>query len=95
MVVDGVPGGEEGAMFVKTIIKAILVNDGIETCTIGFLPRHVIHRGTTTINRFMGKFAQIIELYDLCDDSMAKKNKSSRNQGMASFHMLNNIQEGE
>jgi len=48
-----------------------------------------------TLNRFMGKFAQIIELYDLCNDSTAKKNRSSRNQGMASIHMLNNIQEGE
>ena len=60
-------------MVMKTIIQAILVKDGTETCTVGFLPRHVIHKGKTTINRFMGKFAQIIELYDLCNDSKEEK----------------------
>jgi len=64
VVVDGVPGGEEGAMVIETIIKAIFVKDRMETCTIGFLPRHVIHRGMMTINRFMGKFTQT-ELYDM------------------------------
>ena len=29
--------------------------------------------GMMTINRLVGKFAQIIELYDLYDNSMAKK----------------------
>ena len=51
--------------------KAILVKDGIETCTIGFLPRHIMARGMMEIERFTGKFAQIIKLLDLCSNSMA------------------------
>jgi len=81
VVVDGLSGGEEGAM----VVKAILVKDGTETCIIGFLPMHIVHRGMTTIKRFMGKFTQIIDLYDLCNDSMAKK---TRAPGIKAWHHL-------
>ena len=41
VVLDGVPGGEEGGSIIETGIKAIFVKDGTETCTIGFLQRLV------------------------------------------------------
>ena len=46
----------------KLVIKAVLVNDGSETCTVGFLPRHVAMR-PAEVTRLHGKFAMIIELY--------------------------------
>ena len=41
VVLDGVPAGEGGGNAMETVIKAILVKDRRETCTIGFLPRHI------------------------------------------------------
>ena len=92
VVLDGALASEGDINVMETVIKAIFVKDGMATCTTGFLPRHIMARGTMAIDRFMGKFAQIIKLYYLCDNSMVK-NKSSRNQGMALFPWLNDIQE--
>jgi len=79
---------------VETVVKAVLVRDGMETCTIGFLPRSIAAR-PAAVERCNGKFAQIIELYDLCDQGSYKKTKSLRNSGIASFRLLDDIQEGE
>ena len=76
----------------EMVIKAVFVNDGSETCTIGFLPKHVAMR-SAEVTRLHGKFAMTIELYALCDESTVKRIKSERNQGMASFHLLDDIQE--
>ena len=55
----GVVQHEDG--MVKTVVKAILIWDGTETCTVGFAPRHI-----TVVERKHGliveHFAQIIEL---------------------------------
>ena len=75
------------------VIKAVLVSDGSETCTVGFLPSHVAMR-PAQVTRLHGKFMMIIELYALCDESTMKSVKSERNQGMASFFLLDDIQGG-
>ena len=76
----------------ETVIKAVLVKDGSETGTVGFLPRHVAMR-LAEVTRLHGKFVMFIELYALCDESTMKRIKSERNQEMASFHLLDDIQE--
>ena len=77
----------------EMVIKAVLVNDGSETCTAGFLPRHVVMRPAEVTTRLHGKFMIIMELYALCDESTMKRIKSKRNQGMALFHLLDDNQE--
>ena len=80
---------QHGDGMVKTVVKAVLIWDGTETCTVGFAPRHitVVERKCRLIAKH---FAQIIELYDLCK-SASKKAKSDRNWGMASYHLLEDI----
>jgi hypothetical protein len=46
---------------VETVIKAVLVLDGMELCTVGFLPRHVAARPQKAAH-LNNKFAHIIEL---------------------------------
>jgi hypothetical protein len=58
-----VPGVPEPDARIETVIKAVLVLDGTELCTIGFLPRHVAARPEEAA-RLHNKFAQIIEIYD-------------------------------
>ncbi len=59
-----VPGDPEPDVRIETVIKAVLVLDGTELCTIGFLPRHVAARPEEAA-RLHNKLAQIIEFYDL------------------------------
>ena len=77
---------QHGDGMVKTVVKAVLIWDGTETCTFGFAPRHiaVVERKGGLIAEH---FTQIIELYDLCE-SASKKAKSDKNQGMASYCLL-------
>ena len=84
-VVDGSTGKVEKA------IKAVRVSDGTETCVVAYLPKRIVNN---MADRFDGKFAQIIELYDLSDNSMMRS-KSKRNLGMASFRLFSDIQEQE
>jgi len=97
----GVEGGEQNdstapvRLAPETVLKVLLVVDGEESCHIGFLPRHVALR-PLEVQRLHGKYAQVLELYDELDDSHKhKKTKSARNQGMASYILLENIQQLE
>jgi hypothetical protein len=47
-VVYQVPGDPEPDAWIKTVIKAVLVLDGTELCTVGFLPRYVAARPEET-----------------------------------------------
>ena len=76
---------------VEEAVKVVRIRDGTESCTVGFLPRNV---ATTRKDEFIGKFAQIIELYDKSDNEFMVR-KSIRNKGMASFRLLTHIQEQE
>jgi len=63
---------------------------GVESCHVGFLPRHVVAR-LQEVNRLHGKFSQVLELYD--DDEVAhvRKRKSVRNHGMASYRLIEHV----
>lgn len=72
-------------------IAVVRIRDGSEACTVGFLPRNIVR---SSKDKFNGKFAQIIELYESSECAI-KRRKSNRNQGMASFRLLNDIPKSE
>ena len=75
----------------EVVVKVILVEGGQESCTVGFLPRYIALR-LEKVNWFHGQFAQIIELYDELEVGTSyKRTKSARNNGMASFVLLNDL----
>ena len=75
---------------VETVVKAVLVRDGTEMCTIGFLRRSIAVR-PAAVERCTDHRA----FYDLCDQGSYKKTKSLQNSSIASFHLLDDIHEGE
>jgi len=73
----------------EVVVKVVLVEGGEESCTVGFLPRYIAMR-PEQVCRLHGQFAQIIELYDELDTATSyKRIKSARNNGMASYVLLN------
>ena len=44
-------------------IKGVLILDGTELCTVGFLGKNIAALKKTS-DKFVNKFAQVIELYD-------------------------------
>lgn len=68
-------------------IKAVVVKDGTELCTVAFLPRNVV---VLQAEEFQGKFAQVLDLYEE-SSNRHKRRKSKDNYGMASFILLDNI----
>ena len=96
IMVDSVRGAEgdvatapEG-LAPETVLKVVLVKDRHESCVVGFLPRHIALRAPEV--RLNGRFAQVTELYDLCDVNKHQKVKSTRNNGMAAYVLLENVQ---
>jgi len=76
------PGAAEPNFRYETVLKVVVIRDGVESCHVGFLPRHVVAR-SQEVNRLHGKFAQVLELYDDDDDvAHVRKKKSIRNHGM-------------
>lgn len=67
------------------------IRDGSEACTVGFLPRNLVR---SSKEKFEGKFAQIIELYESSECAI-KRRKSQRNRRMASFRLLSEIPESD
>ena len=61
-------------------IKCVRINDGAESCTIGFIPRVLIKSGK--VDAMVNRFAKIIELYDK-SPSTYKRRKSGIYRGMA------------
>ena len=72
------------------MIKAVLIKDGTELCTVGFLGREVAALPSQR-SKYIDKFAQVLELYNDNENSMMRK-KSKRNAGMASFRLMEDIQ---
>jgi len=70
-------------------IKVVRIRDGVESCTVGYLPRNVVE---SQKEKYVDKFGQIIELYGQSESTM-KRRKSNRNLGMASFILLEAILE--
>jgi hypothetical protein len=89
-VVYQVQGDPDPDARIETVIKAVLVLDGTERCTIGFLPRHVAARPEEAA-QLHGKFAQIIEPYDETPVGPMRHNKSIRCHGIASYILLDNV----
>ena len=92
-LIDGMGMGEDSKSFPEEAIKVVLIRDGTECCTVGFLCKSivVVERDKT---RFVGHFAQIIELYDESANKTIML-KSKRNMGIASFRLLDEIQDQE
>jgi hypothetical protein len=61
---------------IETMIKAVLILDGTELCTIRFLPRHVATRPEEAAH-LHNKLAQIIELYDLTPMGLMRPSNSN------------------
>ena len=76
---------------IEEAIHVVRIQDGTESCTIGFLPRNIVK---SRKDKFIGKFAQIIELYKY-SESAVKHQKSHRNKGVASFCLLDDIPQQE
>jgi hypothetical protein len=70
----------------ETVIKAVVINDGVEACTVGFLPGHVACRPQEAAFLHQ-KFAQILML-------MIPRTACGENHGMASYRHLDDIPEG-
>ena len=60
------------------------IQNGAETCLVGFLPRNIVARSR---GRFVDKIAEVLEIYDQYSN-IVKRKKSYRNKGMASFRLL-------
>jgi hypothetical protein len=93
-IIDGMGVGKEvdsEDTMPEETIKAVHVWDGTELCTVGFLSRSIVAVEKDKA-RYIGRFEQVIELYDhLTDKTMSLKSK--RNMGVTSFRLLEDIQE--
>jgi hypothetical protein len=88
----GPPGDPEPDFRYETVMKVVIVRDGVESCHVSFLPCHVVAHAQE-VNRLHGKFAQVLELYDNDEVGRVRKNKSVRNHGMASYSLLDDVLE--
>jgi hypothetical protein len=71
---------------------AIKIQDGTESCHVGFLTRHFVHgrRKEAVVNTF----GQVSELYKNSND-MKKQRKNRRLFGVTPFRLLDDIQDVE
>ena len=92
-VIDGIGMGEDSKSFPQEAIKVVLIHNRTECCTVGFLCKSIVVVKSDKA-RFVGHFAQIIELYD---ESATKTMmlKCKTNMGIASFQLLDEIQDQE
>lgn len=57
----GLEDGEDAADLVpETVVKVVLIEGGSESCTVGFLPRHIAMRPAKVLH-LQGQCAQVIE----------------------------------
>lgn len=70
---------------VEPALKCVKVIDGVDTCTIGFVPR--VQSQLKKIREHTDQFVQVTELYAE-SDSPYKRSKSYGNHGMASAVLL-------
>ena len=69
----------------ETAIKCVKVVDGVDTCTVAYVPRVVAK--LEHVQDHLNKFVQVVELYGEAENSF-KWSKSHRNLGMASCALL-------
>jgi hypothetical protein len=68
-----------------------VIHDGMESCRVGFLSRHVVGRPQDA-NGLDGKIAGILELYNANPADHARNSKSHRNHGMELYLLLDDVQ---
>jgi hypothetical protein len=73
-------------------VKAVKISDGVEGCTVGFVPRIILQ--TPILARNINCFCVVKELYDQSESAFLRQ-KSHRNLGMAGVVLLNKIQRQE
>ncbi len=84
------PGDPEPIFRHETVMKVIVIRDGVESCHVGFLPRHVV-AWAHDVNRLDGKFVQVLALYEDEDAGQVRKKKSARNHGMTSYRLIEEV----
>ncbi len=57
----GPPGDPEPDFWYEMVIKVVGIQDGMESCHAGFLPRHVVAH-VQEVNLFHGQFSQFFKL---------------------------------
>jgi hypothetical protein len=84
-----VPGGGGGSELISELsIKLVKIEDGIETCTVAFVPK--AYASMPSIRNGINKFVTVLELY--ADSPSAYKQRlSEKNQGMGSCRFLERI----
>lgn len=73
-------------------VKLVKISDGMETCTVGFVPK--VWVPLKKVQRNIGQFAIVKELYSE-SSSAFKREKSKQNCGMASVYFLNEVNTNE
>jgi hypothetical protein len=76
----------------ESAIKLVRIMDGCDGCNIGFVPR--VQSRLRKVVDCLDKFAVVRELYSSSNNSY-KREKSSRNRGMASASLLDYIPRNE
>ena len=74
----------------EMVMKVIHIKDGTEMCHVGFLPKYILAR-PREVARLADQFAMIIDIYHDDDAGSARKTTSIKNNGMASYRLLQNI----
>ena len=75
-------------------VKAVLVEDGVDMCTVAFVPRAHITSPNVVCCLLGSKFVQVIEIY-YNSTGTYKKQKDGENMGMAACILLEDIDEAE
>eukprot|EP00977_Amphora_coffeiformis_P020686 scaffold8374_cov175-Amphora_coffeaeformis.AAC.125 len=70
---------------VEEAIKVVKVVDGVDQCTVGFVPR--VPMSLPAVKNQVNKFVQVSELYHDSNNTY-KKDKSYKNCGMARVSIL-------
>ena len=75
----------------ETAIAVYWVNEGIDRCRVGFLPRHMTMRA----DRYDGVLAQIIGVYGSAteDESKYVREKAHKNKGFAEAAIISKLNE--
>ena len=71
-------------------IKAVIIKDGTELCTVGFLGGEVAALPSQKI-KYIDKFAHVLELVNDTNENSMMRKKSNRNSGIASFRLMDDI----
>jgi hypothetical protein len=78
-----VDGREEDA------VKLVKISDGVEGCTVAFIPRLTIIQ-TATVRRNLEQFCVVKSIYEKSSSNFCRQ-KSFRSRGMAGVVLLNDI----